>query len=687
MKLKAFICAVLAVATIAIYWQVRNHGFVNYDDDIYLTSNPHVVSGLTWENVRWAFHSHSDDYWRPLTWLSFMLDFQLFGLKAGAHHLANVVFHLACALLLFQVFHRMTRALWRSAWVAALFACHPLQVQSVAWVAERGEALSACFWMLTLWAYARYVEFRHRGVGAGGRGSAETSGVSVDDSCSDAVSSARSTRSYRLALVFFALGLMSKPTLVTLPFVLLLLDYWPLRRFQLPLPLWRQSTLNSLSRACVDPSSTLRRLFLEKMPFVALSALSSVITFLGQQRMGNVASTEAFPLDLRLGNALISYVRYLGKAFWPTHLAAFYPHPGYWPEWQVIGAGLILLGVSFLALRMVQRCPFLLVGWLWFLGMLLPVIGLIQVGPQAMADRYAYLPLIGLFIMVSWGTADLSAFSRHRRLVAGTFATAATALLAACAAIQTSHWRDSVSLWLHTLACTSGNFLAHNNLAAALTEQQKWDEAIQHCERALQLKPNYAEAHNNLGVSLTGQRREEEAIQHFNRALQLEPDHLKAHNNLGTALGARGELNEAVRHFERALQINPDCAEAHANLGNALGAQGKWAEALEHCKRALQITPDYPEAHNNLGNAYAVQGKWTEAIHHYKQALQLQPAYPEAHYNLGNALGRRGHSQEAMLHFQQALNLAAAQGKAALAQAIRARLKSDPSPSPESPSP
>jgi Flp pilus assembly protein TadD len=561
---------------------VRHHDFVNFDDDDYVTANPVVLRGLTWHGVAWAFTTEHAVNWHPLTWLSHMLDVQLYGLDAGAHHLTNLLFHIGNTLLLFGLLHRMTGALGRSAFVAGLFAVHPLHVESVAWVAERKDVLSTLFWMLTLWAYIEYVKRP------------------------DLRQSSR--RRYAAVLLFFALGLMAKQMLVTLPLVLLLLDFWPLGRVGIgpnPAGGWAPAR---------DGWATAGRLVWEKLPLLALAAASSIATFVIHQRGGAVIILSAIPLQLRIENALVSYVVYIGKMLWPAGLAVLYPYPQSLSAWSVAVAFVTLTGISVAVIWAAPRRPYLPVGWFWYLGTLVPVIGLIQVGDQAIADRYTYIPLIGLFIIVAWGVPDLLVRWPLRRVVLPKIALPAAACLVilACAITargQLEYWEDSTTLWTHTLAVTTRNNIAHNNLGATLADQGKTDEAIAHYSEALRIKSDYADAHNNLGVALADQGKLDEAIAHYSEALRIKPGYSDAHSNLGIALADQGNLDEAIAQFTEALRINPDSAKAHNNLGVALASQGKLDEAIAQFTEALQVKPDYADARNNLELALARRGK------------------------------------------------------------------------------
>jgi tetratricopeptide (TPR) repeat protein len=624
-----FLCLLLALATLALYLPVARQGFVNYDDSDYVTENAHVQSGLQWQNVVWAFTTGHASNWHPLTWLSHMLDCQLFGLKAGPEHLVSTGFHIANTLLLFLLLRRMTGALWRSAFVAALFALHPLHVESVAWVSERKDVLSALFFLLTVGAYVRYAEI------LGLESKAQSPGAGAPRLTLHA------SRYYLVSLTLFTLGLMSKPMLVTLPFVLLLLDYWPLQRF-------RPSTFNPQPTTCF-------RLVAEKAPFVLLAAASSVITFIVQRKGGAVSTSLS--VGARVANALVSYVRYIGKMLWPQNLSILYPHPGHWPAWQVIACAGLLLAVSAAVILLARRRPYLAVGWLWFCGTLVPVIGLVQVGIQSMADRYTYVPLIGLFIMLAWGIDDLVPVRpwRTRALAIG-----AALSLAACAFLterQIRFWRDSEALFRHAVHVTRDNYLAYNNLGFYLSGQGRAAEAMENYRLSLKINPAYEDALNNLGYALAGQKKYADAIPLYLAALRIKPNHAEVHNNLGNALSETGKIDEAIQHYLIVLQQKPDHADAHNNLGIALAMKGKLDEAIPHFHEAIRSKPSYASAHSNLGNALAVQHKLAEAIQEYQESLRLKPEDAQAHNNLGNALAELGKVEDAIGHYREALRL------------------------------
>jgi len=517
--------------------------------------------------------------------------------------LTSVFFHIASALLLFLVLERMTRAFWRSSLVAALFALHPLHVESVAWVAERKDVLSTFFWMLTLWTYVRYTE-------------------------------RPGFNRYLIVLFSFFLGLLSKAMLVTLPCVLLLLDYWPLQRFSFRPPTSPRNSTNDQSMNRKGQRWFAYRFGMEKVPFFALAAVFSFLTFLAEQGVGAVKPLEWFPWEARIGNALVSYISYIGRMVWPHPLAVFYPHPGMLPMWQVAGAGLLLICLSVLVVQAARKYPYLVVGWLWYLGTLVPVTGLVQVGGYGMADRFTYVPLIGLFMMVAWGVPDVFGGWRYRKVVLAVSAGLVLSILMVVTRSQIHRWHDSVTLFTHTLKVTTGNYIIHNNLGGALADQGKNEEAMVHYTEALRIKPNYVDAHYNLGNALFHQGKTQEAMAHYNEALRINPNYPEAHNNLGNALFRQGKTQEAIVHYTEALRIDPNFAGAHYNLGNVLHKQGKIEEAIGHFKKALLINPDFAEARFSLGVAYSKRGNGELALEEYKILRKINP-------DLANALSKK----------------------------------------------
>jgi protein O-mannosyl-transferase len=589
------ISLLLVLVTLSVYWPVRHYEFINYDDPIYVSGNDFVLHGLSREGIVRAFSQLTGErtYWHPVTWLSHMLDCQLFGTNAGAHHLVNVCFHAANAVLLFLVLIRMTGAGWRSAVVAALFAWHPLQVDSVAWVAERKNVLSTCLALLTILAYVRYV--RRPSVGR-----------------------------YGLVAAGFALGLMAKPMLVTLPLILLLLDFWPLQRFQ-GLTLAAQASIGF-------------RLVGEKLPLLALSVISSVITIVGHAQLKALSAADELPIGLRLANALISYARYVGKMIWPVNLAVFYPYPDAWPPWAAIGAGLWLVGSTTVVIWLARRRPYLAAGWFWYVITLVPVIGLVQAGSQSMADRFTYVPLIGLFVMLVGLVADLK--SGWPQPVAAKAILTVAALSACLVAThrQLRYWRDSESLWTHALLCNSENYTAHKGLGAALVEQGRMTEAIPHFNQVLEHDPKDADAHNNLGYIFITTGRINEAMAHLGRAITINPNYADARYNLGLALSQMGRMDEAMALWQEAIKLEPNHAKAHNNLGIALFNLGSMDQGIAHLQRAVALHPNQADDHNNLAVAFFKMGRMDQAIAHWQRAVEINPRFLAARNSLAWAL-------------------------------------------------
>jgi protein O-mannosyl-transferase len=613
------VCILLALAVFLVFGQTLRYGFVNLDDRPYVYENAHVAKGLTLTGIVWAFTRSHAGYWHPLTWISHMLDCQFYGLNAGGHHLTNVLIHAATAILLFLVLRQMTGTLWPSAFVAAVFAIHPLRVESVAWVAERKDVLSGLFFMLTLLMYARYVE-------------------------QSKVQSPKSKVFYGLVLLFFALGLMSKPMLVTLPFVLLLLDWWPLNRFE------------PTTRGPQPATHQALRLVREKTPLFLLAAVSCVMVFLTQKGTGAMVTIADIPLTTRLSNAMVSYGAYIVQMLWPANLAVFYPYRPI-PVWQVMSAGAWLLLITLLTVMFARRLPYLLVGWFWYLGMLVPVIGIIQVGQQARADRFTYLPQIGLCLAIAWTVKDLSASWRYRRALLRVGAFVVIIALTVCAGKQTSYWRDSESLWTHALACTPDNAIAENHLGAMYATQGRLDAAIQHYQKALEIEPNNFDVYNNLANVLVIQRKIPEAIAHYKKALEIRPDYTEAQYNLGVVLASQGRVSEALEHYQKAIQLNPDWAEAHYNLGVVFGLRGQLGEAVEQFQKAVELKPDYADAHGNLAKLLATRGKLDEAVKEYQRTLELVPGSAQAHFRFGQALQAQHRFAAAKTEYQKALEL------------------------------
>jgi tetratricopeptide (TPR) repeat protein len=657
---KLVIGLLLAVAVIGVFLPAVHNGFVNYDDPVFLYENSHVASGLNLENIRWAFANSQAGFWYPVTWLSHLLDFSLFGINAGGHHFTSILLHALNTTLLFLVLGRATGKTWPSAFVAALFGLHPLHVEPVAWAADRKDVLSATFWMLTLWAYIRYGE-------------------------QSRIESLRPIRSrwYWLALFFFTLGLMSKTMLVTLPFVLLALDWWPLGRFRS-----MSTTANDFN---TTQSAKFRRAAMEKLPFLALALPAIWLTLHGQSAIGALPNAAEITFTHRIANANLSCVRYIQQTIWPSNLAVHYPFPSSFSVAAVTGCALLLLIITLAAAVCAKAHPYVSFGWIWYIISLLPVIGLVQIAGHAHADRYAYVPTIGLYLIIAWSATRLVVGHRWRAAACGI---AATTVIVSCATLtrqQISFWKDSEALFRHSLSIIPDDEMAHNNLGSALAEKGDLDGAINHWMEALRLFPDFAEAHCNLGSVLArkgqlpeaiihleeGVRlnpnnpnarfdlataflksgRPDEAIAQYQQCLNLAPDNAPAYLALAHALLAKGRVNEAILTLDTSLRLKEDSAEAQNELGMAFGMQGRSDEASAHLRKALQLDPNYAEAHCNLGIVLVNQNNLDEAISHLQFALAKNPAYPEAHCNLGVALGKQERWDDAVAHLREALRL------------------------------
>jgi tetratricopeptide (TPR) repeat protein len=582
------VIAALSLLILLVYRQVGGHSFVNYDDSAYVYENPHVRGGLSKEGVSWAFTTFDAANWHPLTWISHMTDVELFGLDAGWHHRVNVLFHVANTALLFLVLWRMTGGLWQSAFVAALFAVHPLHVESVAWVAERKDVLSTLFWLLTMGAYLGYVR-------------------------------RPSVWRYLPVFVFLALGLMCKPMLVTLPFVLLLLDWWPLRRMS-------REGFPVSERWRLSMPMVFRRIW-EKFPLLGLCALSCILTYVAQGKGKAISSLEVVPLGYRVSNALVSYVAYLWKAVWPASLAVFYPHRASlqadFPAWEIAGAVLFLGSVSFFVLREGERRPYLAAGWLWYLGTLVPVIGLVQVGSAALADRYTYVPLIGVFIAATWGISGLLSGWRWRRFVLWVSGGAIVVALSAAAWVQVGYWRDNVTLYSRAVAVTEKNWMALTNLGAAYEESGKLQDAVLCHQEALRIKPEYAHAWYNLGVASGKLGRVQESLGYYREVLRIDPKYVDAWYNLGVACAKLGQLQEAIGYFRETVRIKPEYALAWYNLGVAHAKQGQLREAIGFFRESLRMNSKYAKAWYSLGLIYEKLGEYQQSAACFAEAQRL----------------------------------------------------------------
>jgi len=562
------ICLALVILTFIIFWSIKDCGFINFDDNTYVFQNAYVQSGLNWNSVGQAFSFSSElveknGNWHPLTWLSLMLDYQIFGLNPHGYHLINLLFHIMNTLLFFLIFRRMTKKLWPSAFIACLFAIHPLHVESVVWIAERKDVFSTFFCMLTMGAYSYYVEYR------GGR-------------------------RYFFVLLFFVLGLMTKPMLVTLPFVLLLLDYWPLQRFQeIKSDHKVQAVQETLEvKKPADPEykwSLIYPLLWEKIPLFALAILSSVVTYIAQQKGGAVQSIEALPLGVRIGNAFVSYIDYIGKMIWPSNLAVYYPYPKLFVPWHVLGSVILLIAITLVVIWRAKRSPYLATGWLWYTGTLVPVIGIVQVGGQSMADRYTYIPLIGVFIIVAWGVPDILKKWNHRKEILLTSSAFSILCLCIITWTQVGYWQNSITLFDHALKVTDYNWLAYDRRGTA---------------------------YNDLGNY-------RQAIEDFNRAIEIKPDFADAYNNRGIAYGSLGNCRQAIEDFDKVIEIKPDFAEAYNNKGNAYAGLGNYRQAIEYYGRAIEIKPGYTEAYRNRSISYVRLGNNNLAVNDLRTAAKL----------------------------------------------------------------
>ncbi len=585
------ISILLLVATLALYWPVIHYPFIDFDDPQYVTRNSRVLGGLSWDGAAWAFRSLGyAGNWHPLTWLSHMLDVQLFGLNAGGHHLVSLALHAANTILLFLVLRASTGAVGRSAVVSALFALHPLHVESVAWIAERKDVLSTFFWLGAIAAYLRYV--RSPGL-----------------------------FNYLLVVAGFALGLLSKPMVVTLPAVLLLLDYWPLGR-------WKSGAAPRVS------------LFLEKVPLLLLAAASSAVTLVAQSRGGAMKVSGQYSLAVRLANALTSTATYLAKTFLPTDLAVYYPFPLEIPAWKWLGAA-VLLGLLTAAIFLGRRAfPYLTAGWLWYLVTLLPVLGVIRVGGQAMADRYVYIPSIGLFVALVWGACRAIGRLRRKVAVLACMATLALLPLTVFAGRQIRYWRDGSTLANHALRVTTGNWAAHSILAYTSMRQGNAEAAVVHCREALAIK-NLAEVRDILGVALTQLGRPDEAIAQFREAIRIDPSSFTAYNDLAVALDRQGKIMEALGYFQSALRLQPESIDVLDNLGFAYLRLGNPREAERHLTTALRLAPDSGDVHYHLAAACEMQGRYPDAARHYRETLRLMPGDAAAEAGLRRVLSRQ----------------------------------------------
>jgi tetratricopeptide (TPR) repeat protein len=649
------ICLALAILTVIAFWSLKDCNFIALDDNIYVYENTYVQSGLNAHSIGQAFSSElaKVGHWHPLTWLSLMLDYQIFGLNPSGYHLINLLFHVMNTILLFLILRRMTKTLWPSAFVACLFAIHPLHVESVAWITERKDVLSTFFFMLTLGAYSYYVE-------------------------------SPGFRRYCFVFLFFTLGLLAKPMLVTLPFVLLLLDYWPLRRFSEVKPDHKVQTeesklltsdkqkKKSKKKAAVLVSETLEvqkptdpeykwsliyPLLREKVPLFVLVILSSLATYMAAQSAGAVTSIEKLPLVVRIENAFVSYIAYIGKMIWPSNLAVFYPYPKGLILWQVIGSVLLLIAITLVVIWRAKKSPYLATGWLWYAGTLVPVIGIVQAGAQAMADRYTYISLIGLFIMAAWGVPELLKKWKYRKEILFTLSILIILCLSIITWTQVGYWQNSITLFNHTLKVTDHNWPTYNSRGTAYYILGNYRQAIEDLNRAIEIKPDFADAYYNRGLAYNDLHNYKQAIEDYSRAIEIKPAYTGAYNDRGVAYNELGNYRQAIEDLNRAIEIKPDFAEAYYNRGNAYNGLGNYRQAIEDFSRAITIKPGYADAYNNKGAAYIGLGNYRQAIEDFSRAIEIKPDFSGAYNNRGIAYVKFGNNNLAVNDLRTAAKL------------------------------
>jgi len=609
-QLTLWTCLFLALVTFGLYWPSTGHQFINLDDNFHIYQNSHVLSGLTWSSLAWAFRTTFFCTWHPLTWISYMLDYQLYGLNPAGFHLTNILFHTANTLLLFLLLKGLTGRIWPSAFVAAAFAWHPLRVESVAWVVERKDVMSTFFFLLTLMAYARYAESKVQ---------SPTPNVEPDHPASSIQHPSSLLAAgwfYGLALAFFACALMSKAMVVTLPFVLLLLDYWPLHRFQL-------FNLNA-------QRSTVGRLLVEKLPFFLLAVVASLVTLHAADSAAATSVLGPVAASTRLANALVSYVRYISKTFWPADLAVLYTYPAQWPVSIVLGAALLLASWSVLFLLKARSHPYLIVGWCWFLGTLVPTIGVVQAGFQSMADRFTYIPSIGLFLLLAWLLSDLSRLSEGVRKICRCSAVVTLVGFLLFTPAQLQYWHDSLKLFAHAAQVTTDNYFIYEKLGEVLNDSGQKELAARAMEEAVRLCPTWPKAQYNLGTLFLADRRYDEAVPHLSEAVRLDPSDLQAQMNLGVALMQLGQAADALPHLAVASRLASDNPEAHFDFGLALLDQNRPEEAVAQFGEALRLRPDHVNAHYRMALALIQLKRRNDAIVHFCETLRLAPDFTEA---------------------------------------------------------
>jgi protein O-mannosyl-transferase len=624
---QTFIYFFLITVILAVYWQVTSFEFINLDDPLYVIGNQSIRHGINPESIKWAFSSvEYASNWHPITWISHALDIQFFGMNPGMHHLTNVIFHIVNTILLFIVLEKMTGALWRSAVVAALFALHPLHVESVAWISERKDVLSTFFWLLTMLGYIWYIQ-------------------------------QRTVLRYLVVILSYILGLLSKPMLVTLPFILLLLDYWPLNRLE---TIQKVDIRSSHGNDIVGSGgwwSRLSTLILEKIPLILCALISCGVTFYAQLSSGAVNSLEKIKLIIRIANAIISYVVYLEKMVWPIKLAVFYPYPEIINPFEALLCTLFLLIITTLILIAARNLPYLAVGWVWYLVTLIPVIGIVQVGAQQLADRYTYISLVGIFIIVVWGFTDILTRWRYGKVVLGVLSAFVFTLLMITTWEQLGTWKDSETLFRHALAVTKNNYLAHNNLGVAISTRGDIEGAIWHYRQAIKIKPNYIRACDNIGFKLFDEKKYNEALNQFQECLKIDPENSITHIGLGDTLMATSSFTGAIRSYTEALRINPNHTEVYSKLGLAYLKKGNFQDSIKYCQKALMIEPDDGIAIKVLEVANIAQLRIEGSILELVKSLQTQPENPEIHYKLGDIYQQQGKYDEAIFQLQKAISI------------------------------
>jgi len=592
----------LIILSFLVYGQVSHFDFVNIDDELYVTQNDRVQDGVSASGIIWSFTSSQAANWHPLTWLSLMIDHDIYALNAGGYHFTNLLFHILNTLLLFFLLNKMTGAVYRSFFVSALFALHPMHVESVAWISARKDVLSTLFWLLTIWAYFLY---------------AKQPGI----------------KRYLAVFIFFALGLMSKPMVVTLPFILLLLDYWPLRRFPFQ-----------------------KKLILEKIPLFVLTVASAAVTYLVQKQAGAVGTIENYPLDIRIFNAIISYARYLEKAILPINLSVYYPYPEMWPIWQVVLVGIMIILLSILIWRKIERYPYLPLGWLWYLGTLVPVIGIVQVGSQAMADRYSYIPFIGLFIMIAWGVPDLIKNWPHKKIILGSIGALIILVISLLSWQRCQLWGDKVALWSDALNNYKIAF-AYNLRGLSFAEKGNLQRALAHYSSALRVNDKYVYALNNRAIAYATVGQNDLAFKDYQQAINIKPNYADAYYNRALLHSKIGRYGLAILDFTSAIKFDPSMADAFVSRGIAFGNQRQFDKALADFNQALNINRNFFHAYFNRGIVYDVYQQYDLAAADFMKALRIKPDHAEAHYHMGIIFAKTGKYEKSISHFKRALQI------------------------------